>query len=232
MSKWVPKALLVVVFALTSLLSIADSFDDQIASVVLLQIKAIQTELGITESQRTAMNKFADAHRAKLSDYYKQLESSHSRPNEAKLQEMFKVMKKGVFSEMSGAQIKRLREITLQTLDFAALADVVVGGRVGLTAAQQKQIDILVQTADRRANEIRGNAVKAATASLKDKKPTSDKEEQALVREFDQQAQAASKRVAPQINQLRVAARKQVLDILTPAEKSKWQDLLGKPFHP
>jgi hypothetical protein len=207
----------------------ADSFDAKVASVILLQLKPVQKEIGLTEGQRTAMNKFADAHRAKLKAYYDQLGNS-GQPNEQKLLTFFEAMKAGVLSQLTPPQLKRLREISLQALDFTALADHVVADEVGLSASQQVKVKQVVTVGVTRANDIRNTAVNKATGDLVKQKPKTEKEQQALSDEYNRRAEAATDRVSSQLNQIRESTRQQVMALLTSTEHAKWEMLLGKRF--
>jgi len=230
MSKFVPRSLLLLLVFLWAGIAAAENFDSEVASIILLQIKAVQKELGVTELQRAAMNKFADAHRARLGDYYKKVEKAGGTPDEQKLLVMFREMKKGVLSQMSPAQIKRLREISLQTLDFVALSDKTVGAKVGLSPSQLAQIGDIVKLAEERADGIRDDAVKKATDGQHHSSPKSKQEYDSMIKDRSQRVNAAIKSILPQVESIRAESKKQVMDILTPDQKAKWQALLGSPF--
>jgi len=232
MYKFATKLLLVLAAAATTAGAFAQSFDEQVASVFLLQAKPIQKELGVTANQRLAMNKFADAHRVKLSAYYKVLEQSKQKPDESKVVALLTDMKKGVFAQLNPAQLKRLRELTLQDLDFTALLYPKVASRIGLNPAEQKRVTSLIKFGIDKANGIRNEAISRDTADLQKQKPKNQAEEKALSDEANRRAQAAMDRVLPRIERIRADTRRQVLAVLTPAERTKWQDLMGKPFKP
>lgn len=223
MFKFFPKAVFVLFMALVAVIASAQSFDDQIASIILLQDKAVQKDIGITEQQRAAMNKYADAHRAKLAAYYQQLQKTKAKEDEKKLLAWFQEMKHGVLSQMSPAQVRRLREISLQYLDFTALADRTVGAKVGLSAAQHEQIDRIVQAMQRRGQSIEADARKIVEADPRVAKAKTQQEKDAI-------AKAAFMKIMPRLQDLKAEARKQVLAVLTPTERAAWQQLLGKPF--
>src|SRR5947209_12347190 len=105
------KALLIFVTIVAAVAALASDFDKKVASVILLQAKPVQKEIGLSESQRAAMNKFADNHRAKLKAYYEKI-GPKGTPSESVLLGYFEKMKEGVLAQLSAAQIKRLREIS------------------------------------------------------------------------------------------------------------------------
>ncbi|HZH99259.1 MAG TPA: hypothetical protein VEX38_09830, partial [Fimbriimonadaceae bacterium] len=188
--------LLLCVVALASV-SLGDEFDRQIASVIILQDKRVQKELDISEKQRTAMNQHADAHRGKLQQYYNGL--GKDKPDEARLAEYFAELKRNVLRSMSEAQIKRLREISLQQLSFSALADATVAKRVGINEAQLKQIRQHLNTGLQQASKIEYDAINKATASLQKQKPKTPEEQKKLMEQGQKLAAQASKSVAPQV---------------------------------
>ena len=206
--------------AFTAAMACAQSFDDQIASIILLQDKAVQKDIGVSEQQRDAMNKFADAHRAKLAAYYKQVKG---KPDEKKLYEMFSVMKHGVLSQMTPSQVRRLREISLQYLDFTALADNTVGAKIGLSPAEHEQIIKLVGSMQKKGQSIEADAKRIVDADPRVAKAKTQQEKDAIAKD-------AFMKIMPRLQDLKADARKQVLAVLTPAQRTTWQQLLGKPF--
>src|SRR5579862_8621623 len=171
MSRQLTKLLLFLFATLLAGVAVAESFDEQLASIIVLQDKAVQRDIGITAQQRNSMNVYADAHRAKLSAYYKQINDAHGKVDEKKLEGMFWTLKRKVLAQLSAAQLKRLREISLQVLDFTALADIVVGKKVGLSADQESKVEAIVKAALEKAGGIRDGAVDKATAGYRNKNP-------------------------------------------------------------
>ena len=211
----------------------ADNFDSEVASVILLQNKAVQREIGLTEEERARMNVYADEHRARLKAYYQELEKDHkTSADQGRLLEMFAVMKKGVIAQLTAAQLKRLREISLQSLDFEALADTTVANRVGLSPSEVKRVRAIVKDGLEKANGIRNKAISQAIGDLRNKKPKSQKEADAIQSEAEQRAKAAVSRVSDQILEVGLKTKTQTLAVLSNGERAKWQELLGRPFKP
>ncbi len=80
----------------------SDPFDYHCADVVLLQAKAVQKELSITEAQRKKMNDAADTHRVRLSTYDAQQKAAKTKDTReqatVKLKGYFDELKRGVFT--------------------------------------------------------------------------------------------------------------------------------------
>ncbi len=217
----------------------ADPFDVQIASVIMLQDKGIQKELKVTEKQRDSMNRFAEQHRGEMAKYQKELERKQKDPNKPlpvdpnRVDGMFLAMKRSVLSVLTPPQLRRLREISLQQLDFVALVDDVVAKRVGIPGAQLKKLKAIYEKGINEVDELAKTAkaqLDVQTADLQRQKPKTDAEAQRLNAEFEKRAQALQKKLEPEINRIRAAGKKAILAQLTVAQKAAWQALLGNPF--
>jgi len=217
-----------------ALVSAQNNFDYTVSSVILLQSKPVQKEIGVTEQQLSAMNKFADSHRAKLKVYYLSLQKSKSKnkPSETRLLTMFNELKKGVLGQLNASQLKRLREISLQELGFSALGDAAVGTRIGLSSSQQRKVQAVLNTGITSANRVQMRAINDATGDLQTVKPKNATEQEKLRDEATRRAEAAAERVSPQVSSIRESTRHQIMTLLTPKQRLAWAELQGKPFHP
>lgn len=208
-----------------------DPFDEKMASIILLQSKVVQRELGITEHQRAAMNKYADAHRMKLNAYYQQVQGKGSvSVDDSKLRSMFETLKKGVLAQLSASQVKRLREISVQTLDFTGLADPLIAQRIGLSSAQTQKVQHIVAAGMADANAVRERAVEGAIKPLQSRKPKTADDQQRLQAEADRRAEAAVEQVTPQILLIKSDTKKKTLAVLTAQQKARWHALMGTPL--
>ena len=229
----------VVCAALVSAQSKHDAFDAEMASVIILQSKPVQAELKISQAQRNSMNKYADAHRADMEKYQKELESKHidkTKPlpvDPKRVDALFVKMKNAVLNQLSKTQVRRLREISLQQLGFVALTDATVAKKVGLSAAERKKLQTAYDAGLKEADEIAKGAqaqLDLQLQELRKRKPKNEKEEKALMEEAQKKAEQMEKRIDPQIEKVRIATRTKVLKMLTAKQKAAWDKLLGKPF--
>ena len=216
-----------------------DPFDLEVGSVILLQNKSVQKELKVTDKQRASMNKFADAHRAQLLKYQKELEAKQkdkTKPlpvDTKRMDAMFGDMKSGVMGQLTAVQARRLREISLQQLGFVALTDESVAKRVGMSAADQKKVKDAYNAGLKEADQIAQGAqaqLEIQLQDLKKRKPKDDKEQKAIMKEAEAKAEALRKKVDPQIEKVQAKTRDTVLSLLTPAQRAAWKKLLGTPF--
>jgi hypothetical protein len=128
-----------------TVLASADQFDFLVANVSLLQDKAVQKELGVSESLRTKLNKHADWFNGQMKQMDQDLAAARkknpkAKPSGDKIIGLQKQLKSKVLAELSARQVLRLREITLQEAGLSALLDKTVADRVGLSAAQLKSL--------------------------------------------------------------------------------------------
>ncbi len=104
-------------------------------------------------------------------------------------------------SVLTDAQRKRLRELELQWQGPFALADPEVARQVGLTQEQQTKIRGIVQE---------------TFQSMRERvQPGQPGQPGAFQQEFQKAREQAEKRI---------------LEVLTPAQREKWEQMLGKPF--
>jgi hypothetical protein len=225
-----------IVLALSPLLASADQFDRHVADITLLQVKEVQTELKITETQRKKMNGFADAHRSKLTSYETKLKADAQKakkqvqPDEKILAGYFGSLKNSVISSLSDAQIKRLRELTLQRSGLTGILDQQVATKVGVNAASLKKLRDLYAAGAKEAASIEEAALKKVLSPYQNRKPKDEAEAKKLRAEVEKKMAAEAKVIQPRIAKVQQSTRDKMLATLTAKQKSTYQALQGKPF--
>lgn len=215
-----------------------DPFDYHCADVVLLQAKEIQSDLGITEAQRKKMNDAAATHRTRLTTYDAQQKGAKTKDTKeqatAKLRGFYDELKRGVFGSITAAQLKRLREISLQRAGLLALLDDVVAKKVGLAGASLANFKTTFTEGAKSAATIERTNLKPIFDKYEPKMRAakSDDERKQVEASMRPELEAASKKIAPQIQKLQGDTQKKLVAILTPQQKATWSALLGKPFTP
>jgi hypothetical protein len=213
-------------FAAFSLFSnaAADDFDKKIAAFQLLQDKKVQTELKLTEAQRTKLNKHADAFNAKAAAYQKELEAQQKKtnkpaqPDQKRMEAMMTELKGKVLAELSATQMKRLRELSLQAVGVTALGDDLVAARVGLTADQKAKVRTLIKSGLDAANKLMAQADANARKGKKAEET------------YNKRIEAEQKRIQPQLQKLREDTIKKVLAAMNAKQNAAWKQLQGKPY--
>ena len=211
-----------------------EGFDYHVADVGLLQAKVVQTEVGITAAERAKMNVAATAYRGKVAEYGRQLKAlGQANPDPARMRGMFDVLKKDALAVLAPAQIRRVREITLQRLGLISLTDPVVAKRVGLSGAQIARLKAAFQKGRTDFLALQQTAQRAAqpvVAQYKDRKPKSQAEADALRKEVAAKLKPVQARFLPQMQAVGKRTDTAMLAVLTPTEKTAWTALKGKPF--
>lgn len=217
--------------------AIADEFDRHVASIILLQSRKVQADLGITPAQRKQLNVHADWHRAQLQSYEAELNRLRTAgkaadPDRKKLASLMGQLKTRVLNELTGAQTKRLREISLQVEGVSALLDPLVASRVGLTAKQSRQLQSIFGDAAKRGTTLQQKALDDAIKPFKASKPKNEREANDLERKINQAIAAAEKRIEPQLQRIRAETHALALKTLSSQQVAAWKRLQGKPFVP
>ena len=223
-------------FALIALAAtaLADAFDNQIASVQLLQTKAVQKELAITEAQRSKMNVFAQEFNKQAEAYRNEL---NKKSNNGKIQvtpdrnreiAMLNQLKTKVLGTLSAVQVKRLREISLQAVGVTALGDDAVAQKIGLSETQKKQIRDLVGKGLTGANKLIQDANQRAMKGIA--QPKNEAEAKKAQEVFQKRSVAEQQKIKGQVEKIRSTTITGVMAILNAKQKSTWNALLGKPF--
>ncbi|MBV6457346.1 MAG: hypothetical protein HONBIEJF_00454 [Fimbriimonadaceae bacterium] len=215
---------------------VQESFDHYVANIVILQDKKLQKHLGITEAQRAKMNEYASKHGAALQKYGKEMEKAKKSVAAAgmdpKFEAIFKDLKDGVLKQLKPAQIKRLAEISIQVVGPAALSDDRVCTKIGVPKSTAASIRKVITDNMTKASKIQAAELQKVLAKYKDKDPKTDAEKAKLENQLRADMAAAEKRVAPQVEKIRVATETSILAKLTTAQKAAFKKLQGATYTP
>ncbi len=215
-----------------------DPFDYHCADVVLLQAKPIQVEIVVTEAQRKKMNDAAETHRTRLTTYEATQKAAKVKDTreqaQAKLKGYFDELKRGVFGSLSAAQLKRLRELTLQRAGLLALLDDIVAKRIGLSGAAYTKFRDTFSSGAKEAQNIERSNLKPIFDKYEGRMRAAktDADRKAIEAQMRPELEAAGKKTTPQIQKLQSDTQQKLVAMLTAPQKSAWQAMLGKPFNP
>ncbi|MCB0826078.1 MAG: hypothetical protein KDC26_07805 [Armatimonadetes bacterium] len=214
----------------------ADAFDKSVANIALLQIKEVQTDVGITAAQRTQLNKHADwfnAESKKINDQAATYVQKNQQPPKSLTDKFVKLnndMANKVVGVLTAGQLKRLREITLQNAGPVAMMDPTVAKKIGLSDSQLKSIRSRFDSDAKKADGIQEKAFKPIIDKYKAKKPKDDAEAKKLSEAYAKEMDAAGKKIAPQLNKIQSDFSAFLKKTLSTKQDSAWKALLGKPF--
>ena len=212
----------------------ADEFDMYVADVAILQAKAVQTELKITDAIRAAMNKHAswlDSQGANI-DRLVRAGTVTAAEGNRRMAVHLATLKSKVLGELSAAQVKRLREITLQRDGLGPLMDKRVSDKIGMTAAQLTKIREAYVANDNKAKQIQQTAFTPIFEKFGKMKPKSETERKQLEEQANKELDVEKKRIQPQLEKLGKDFEELVAGTLTKGQQDAFKRLKGAPFKP
>ena len=200
-----------------------------VADMKILQLKPVQKEIGLSEAQRSQMNVAADAERSQAQAEYKR---TSGKPDPKKMRVYYGTLRVKVFAILTSGQLHRLAQLTLQETGLVALADQEVATAVGLSSGQLKKIRDTIVNQTKAFDSAEGSAKRPIFNKYKGMKPKNKAEGEALQKQFTQELQAADAQLRPQVRAIMKKGTADILGILTPDQKAKWKQILGKTFVP
>lgn len=211
-----------------------DEFDMYVSDVAILQIKEIQKELKITEGQRASMNNHAKWLNEQGIEIDKLVVDRKLSPENANktMQALLATLKKKVLGELSDAQVKRLREITLQRDGLLPLMDQKVSEKIRMTKAQLKKIREAYVTNDVRSKALQEKAFAPIRQKYDRMKPKNETERQQLLAQANKELDAAKAVLAPELEKLGKEFEGLVNRTLSKGQLDAFKALKGRPFVP
>jgi len=211
-----------------------DPFDAHCANIGILQAKPIQKEIGLTEAQRTKLNVHADWLRQQVQSIEAEArvkKLTRNSPEVLQRQEQLSdELKSRCLRELQPAQVKRLREITLQQVGDAALCDPIVAKRVGLSDDQLKRMQATYREGAQKFSEIEQAAAQKVLLPYKDRHVNDKATAEKLQAEVRKKLDAAAAAVKPQLNAVRLDYAKRMKAILTSSQAKTYESLRGRRF--
>lgn len=211
-----------------------DPWDFKVADILILQSRKVQDDIGITESMRNRMNTFAEEHSKAMKAYNDELVAKkipiQKDPNgEKRLEALFNRLKTNVFGIMTGAQVRRLREITLQRAGTAAFIDPLVANHVGLTANEASAVKQVYSAAQKQSAELVEKTVGPIRAKFNSKKPKSAEEANLYQAQANLELKNAMEKAKPTLNKYKASAEAKIKAIVPPKAMAAFKALCGKP---
>jgi hypothetical protein len=216
----------------TSQIAIAqNAFDLHAADMTILQAKSIQNAIGITTAERNRMNVFAIGYGSRIQAYKKELIKEHkTKFDPSRVESLQAELKRQVFAELTPAQLKRLREISLQHDGIAALGDDVVAKKVGLSPSQLDKVRKLIVNDRTDLGALERQVANPIVTKYRKLKPKTPAAQKGVVAKFRAEMSSAELRIRPRVNAIVIRDHAKIMAVLSPAQRSAWNSLLGKPF--
>lgn len=211
-----------------------DEFDLFFADLGILQDKSVQGEIGLTEAQRARMNEHASWMNAQRDAIAKQANEKKLDPKQANAQlaSVMETLKVKVMGELTAAQLKRVREITLQRDGLLPLLSQRVGERIGLTSAQTQTLREGFLKNDESAKRIQRDAFEPILKKYDAMRPKNAEEEKKLRAQANKELDAAKQKIAPELTRLSKEYQDFVKKTLSKGQFDAFVALKGKAFTP
>ena len=173
----------------------------------LLRIDAVKTELEVSPDQEEALTKLEEQNRPGRPDVDFRNMSEEERAEffekmRAQQEERTAKMKEQLEEVLFPEQIERLEQIGLQIQGVAALNNKNIAAKLDITEAQTKELA-----------DVRENMQNTMRDKMREIFSSGDREN-----------------MREKINEMRKDMEGQVLAVLTPAQKTKFEEMKGKPF--
>lgn len=209
-----------------------DPFDLEVSNVLILQVRSIQKEVGMTEAQRSKLNVYATSFNASKDAFLKsekarsEKEGKNFKPNETKLRQMFASFRGQVLTQLSAKQIKRLSELTLQEVGMAAMLDANVARKLALSPSQSAKLEAAYQEGIKKSAAVEQQAVAPIRKDFQGKDPNDKKTRD----QFNQRMSSAEKESRPKLEKIKEETRAKFRAILSAQQQAQWKALQGTPF--
>lgn len=208
------------------------AFDKSICDIGLLTVESVKKEIGLTTAQRAAMNK----HAAPFNEMGKKMQdklAKGQKPTEAeqrKISDLREQLRNKVLGELTPAQLKRLREITLQEAGLMALASDEIVAKLGMSKDQAGKVRSSIRSGMERSAKIMTEAQKRLENEFKSKKPKTKAEEEKLSKQFQARLDEEMRKAKPQVERIAKETETKTMALLSAQQRSTWTALKGKAF--
>lgn len=167
------------------------------------------------KTRETLVNIMQKASEKEQEGYRDQIDSAEER------------MELGMIALLTPAQVKRLKELGIQQEGLVALQDDVIAKDLSLTSAQRSKMKA-IYTKQMKAQDAYQEALGLELEKLPD--PGSNPE---AIKYYEAKQKAVIDSMKPKEKEFQAvknAGDKQILGLLTPVQKAKWEKMKGKPF--
>lgn len=214
----------------------ADDFDFKIANIDVLRDKNVQKDVGISDAQRAKMNTYASSYETTMKNKVAEYQKAKKTPDQAFAtfgQTQMTSLRTNVLNVLSASQLTRLREITLQAAGPRALMDKIVATKCGMSATEYNSLISAIRTGDQKISTIKSQvAAKVREKYKNEKKPTNQKEMDALNARVNKDLNAEMKKHEAEMKQIITTSEQKTNSIVKQSYKDALKKLCGRPFTP
>lgn len=227
-------AFVIAVLSMSAVGFAQDAFDMALSDVRLLQTDEVRKELNVTQAQRDRMNR-ASAGYNRVAERVEAKLRKEEQPSEADRKAMeseFGKMRTGVLRVLNPNQLRRLREITMQTVGLPLLVEPNVMRRLKITSQQKSTIESTFRTASQQLETISREVNQKVEREFRNEKPKNEAERRRVAERYQRRMGEEMRKVAPRVEKIQSDARNRIMRTLSEAQRKQWDALLGRPFNP
>lgn len=204
------------ILAVVMALTVQDSFDLKVSDPGLLVFSSVQRELKMTARQVSDVSQAEKRYKEQA----RQTKSSNSDEE-----------RKEVLQFLDGAQIKRLREISMQSAGPIVLLADIVAERVGADKAKQGEIHRAFDSVVSEITKPMQAEIAKMSIDLMRGMDGDPKAAEAKSREVDAKADQISDKYERKIQEaVQTKGPERIMATLTREQARTWTELLGRPF--
>ncbi len=211
----------------------ADSFDSQVADLQLLQSRQIQADMGVSVAERGKLQKIADSEEAAAQVYIRQLakqgKSATDMNKDPRVVQLAVKLRDDIFAALAPAQLRRLRELTLQRMGPVGLTNVVVAKRLGLSVDQLTKVRAAYKDGLTKSGIVLQQINATVYGPYRNMHPKTREEANALNAKIMQERTAEIKK-HPELGVIEKETKKRIESVLTGKQLAAYTALQGKPY--
>ena len=210
------------------------AFYRRIASINILQNKDVQTELKVTEAQRTKFNEFGQSFNTNARSASETLSKGEISETEydKRIQSAQELLQTNIILSLKDEQVTRLGQISLQKAGTIVVLKPIVSAKLGMTEAQINILKAELKTVGMAVAELQRKAKEPIVNKYRAMTPKDDAEREKLQTEMDAEIKAVNEKIQPDLLKLRKTFDDLVDKTLTDGQKKTWTDLKGPTFQP
>jgi len=225
-----------VILASIAMAQKGDTFDQHVADYRLLMSKKVQKEVGVTEAQRKRLNDAADHERKVAEPYLMQFQQQRKDPSTLNTDQTYlgflMDLRNNVLAVLTPGQVKRLGELSLQSVDVGGVLDVVVAKKIGMSVAQLTKARAVYADGVKKSAAVFDQIKRQVAVPYKNMRVKTQAEAKALNERIMKDRNDALKKKKPELDGLAKETKRKVEAVLTTKQLAAYHALQGKPFNP
>lgn len=190
----------------------------------------IADDIGLSSTQVSQRDHILTDFQASRESIVAKAQAGGTGKMEAANDEIFKLqgeMEIKLLALLTPAQVNRLKQIGIQQEGTVALHDDVIAKDLGLSVTQRSKIDAILDRTQKAQDDYQG-ALGEALAKV----PDPNSHDEAAIKAYEAKQRQIIKSMLPKEKQymaVKAQGDKDILLLLTPAQRTKWTAMHGKP---